>query len=310
MNWLVLSYSLPTGPNSSPRVTLWRRLRRLGAVAVSGVYILPAHDECREAFQWLAQEIRQAQGEALILHVAQVEGLSDTEVIALFHAARRKEYAELETHIATLEEQTADDQASHSAALDGLERLRRRFAELRHIDYFATPEGVRIETRLNQLALALAPPTQHQTIVPTAVTAYQGRRWSTRPRPHVDRLACAWLIRRFIDPHATISYTTTPALDDVTFDIEDGTFTHTGSLCTFETMVRTFGLDNPALQIAAEIVHTIDLRDAQYAHPEIVGIETVLDGWLQLDVSDDEREQWGQALFEGLYRSLSHRLNL
>lgn len=308
MNWFVLSYSLPTGPNSSPRVALWRRLRRLGAVAISGgSYLLPARDGCHEAFQWLAQEIRQAQGEALIMHVTQVEGLSDVEAVQLFHAARRKEYAELAEQVAALESQIPGDQAGRTAALDGLERLRRRVAEIRQVDYFATPEGALLEARLAHLAAALAPPAQGPAVLPAALAAYQSRRWATRPRPHVDRLACAWLIRRAIDPAATIRYTDTPEPGDVTFDIDGGTFTHTGSLCTFETLVRAFELSDPALHRIAEIVHAIDLRDGTYAHPEIAGLEAVLDGWLQLDAPDAEREQWGRALFEGLYRTLSRR---
>ena len=173
MNWLVLTYSLPTGPNSSPRVTLWRRLRRLGAVPLSGGgYLLPERDACHEAFQWLAQEIRQAQGEALILHVAQVEGLSDAEAVHLFHTARRKEYDELESQVAALEEQIATDQVSRSTVLDGLERLRRRFAELQYIDYFAAPEGSLLAARLTQLAAALELPAQVQTVPAAGPAGY------------------------------------------------------------------------------------------------------------------------------------------
>jgi hypothetical protein len=309
MNWLVLTYSLPTGPNSSARVTLWRRLRRIGAVTVSGgAYLLPNRDPCREAFQWLAQEIRQAQGEALILHVAQVEGLSDAEAIQLFHAARHKDYAELETQVVALEEQLAGDQVTRAAALDGLERLRRRLAELSRIDYFDAPEGSQLAARLSQIAVTLSPPSAQPLVAPATVAAFQGRRWATRPRPHVDRLACAWLIRRFIDPAAEIVYTATPAPDDVAFDTDGGTFTHTGSLCTFETMLVAFGLDAPALQTMAEIIHVIDLNDGQYSHPEVSGIAAVLEGWLHLDADDTEREGWGRALFEGLYQAIVHRL--
>lgn len=308
MEWLALTYSLPTGPNSSPRVTLWRRLRRTGAITVSGgAYILPAREPCREAFQWLAQEIRQAQGEALILHVSQVEGLDDAEVIQLFHAARRKEYAELDGQVATLEQQFAGDHLSRATALDSLERLRRRLAELQRVDYFDTPEGGQLAARLSQLATVFTPPSPSPAVAPAALAAYQGRRWATRPRPHVDRLACAWLIRRFIDPAATIVYTGTPAAEDVTFDTEGGTFTHIGSRCTFETMLSAFALDDPALQIVAEIVHAIDLNDGQYAHPAIPGLAAVLEGWLHLDVTDTEREDWGRALFEGLYQTVAHR---
>lgn len=303
MEWLIITYSLPAGPNSSPRVTLWRRLRRLGAVSVTGgAYLLPLRDECQEALQWLAQEIRQARGEALILHVQQVEGLSDAEVIALFRAARRKEYAELDAQVVALEQQVAGDQAHRRSTLDALERLRRRLGKALRVDYFDTPEGGQLTARLAQLAAALAPPSV--AVLPASIAAYQGRHWATRPRPHVDRLACAWLIRRFIDPAALIHYTDTPAADAIRFDIEDGTFTHTGSLCTFETMLRAFDLDDPSLQAVAEMVHAIDLRDGQYAHPEIVGLDRVLDGWLLLDAMDTEREAWGIALFEGLYRGV------
>jgi hypothetical protein len=308
MEWLALTYSLPTGQTSSPRVTLWRRVRRLGAVTVSGgAHLLPDRDACREAFQWLAQEIRQAQGEALILHVAQVEGLSDAEVVQLFHTARRKEYAELEAPLVALEQQLAGDAITRAAALDGLERLRRRLAEVSRIDYFDTPEGGQLAARLSQLAAALAPPPQAPSVAPAAIAAYQSRRWATRPRPHVDRLACAWLIRRFVDPAATIVYSAAPEPDDVTFDREGGTFTHTGSLCTFETMIRAFGLDEAPLRVVAEIVHAIDLNDGQYLHPEIAGLSAVLEGWLQVEASDAEREAWGRALFEGLYQALALR---
>lgn len=309
MNWLVLTHSLPTGQNSSPRVSLWRRLRRIGAVTVSGgAYLLPDRDGCREAFQWLAQEIRQAQGEALILHVAQLDGLSDAQAIQLFRAARHKDYAELETQVAALEEQLASDQVARAAALEGLERLRRRLAELSRIDYFDAPEGGQLAARLSQIATLLSPPPVQPLVAPAAIAAFQGRRWATRPRPHVDRLACAWLLRRFVDPTAEIIYTATPAVDDVSFDIDGGTFSHTGSLCTFETMLAAFGLDAPPLQTMAEIIHVIDLNDGQFAHSEVPGLAAVLEGWLHLDASDTEREEWGRALFEGLYQAIDQRL--
>jgi len=131
--------------------------------------------------------------------------------------------------------------------------------------------------------------------------------WVTRPHPHIDRTACAWLIRRFIDPAAVIVYTATPDTDDVSFDIESGTFTHTGGLCTFETMLQAFALHDAALQTVAEIVHAIDLNDGLYAHPSVAGLAAVLEGWLHVDASDQAREAWGCALFEGLYQALVRR---
>jgi hypothetical protein len=108
-------------------------------------------------------------------------------------------------------------------------------------------------------------------------------------------------------PGSSIVYSVTPAPEDVSFDTEGGTFTHTGSLCTFETMLRAFALDDAALHVVAEIVHAIDLNDGQYAHPEIAGLAAVLEGWLHVDASDAEREAWGRVLFEGLYRTMIDR---
>jgi hypothetical protein len=129
----------------------------------------------------------------------------------------------------------------------------------------------------------------------------------TRPRPHVDRLACAWLIRRFINPDANIRYATIPEPDEVAFDMPDAQFGHLGVSCSFETMLRAFGFSDPALQTIAEIVHAIDLRDGRYAQPEIEGIAAILQGWLLNDLSDAELEARGVALFEGLYAALHNR---
>jgi hypothetical protein len=130
---------------------------------------------------------------------------------------------------------------------------------------------------------------------------YQDRCWVTRPRPYVDRLACAWLIRRFIDPAASIRFGEQPAAGDVTFDMEGAEFGYHGSLCTFETMLLAFDLDDPALRSMAEIVHEIDLRDGRYLRPETAGVEAVLRGWHEAGLTDAELEERGRGLFEGLY---------
>src|SRR5512136_2010318 len=100
MNWIVFSYSLPGKSGSGPRVSLWRGLRRLGAISpAGGAQVLPARDECLEAFQWLAREIRQAKGEAVVMRVEQFEGLTDQELIDRFHAVRAEDYAEIERSV-------------------------------------------------------------------------------------------------------------------------------------------------------------------------------------------------------------------
>jgi hypothetical protein len=136
---------------------------------------------------------------------------------------------------------------------------------------------------------------------------YQGRCWVTRSRPFVDRLACVWLIRRFIDPAAVIRFGEQPATGEVTFDLEGAEFGHHGNLCTFETLLLAFGLDDPALRSVAEIVHEIDLRDGRHMLPETAGVEAVLRGWHAAGLTDAELAENGRALFEALYAAFSVR---
>ncbi|MBI1743915.1 chromate resistance protein [Candidatus Acetothermia bacterium] len=310
MDWVVFTYSLPTKLRSSPRVALWRRLKRLGAVSLAGgMQVLPAQDECVEAFQWLAQEIRQAQGEALVMRVEKFEGLTDQQVINLFNRSRQEEYHEIEAQLEKLEKMLVVKnkkvrETSEAQAM--LDKLRKRHAEVARVDYFDCPEGSRVSARFIEIEQALSPKSTPSTKIESALLAeYRDKRWMTRPRPHVDRLACVWLIRRFIDPNAVIRYAMQPEPDEIAFDIEDGHFGHQGNLCTFEIMQRTFNLKDSVLMKMAEIVHEIDLLDGRYSHSEIDGIDGVLKGWLSAGFSDAELESHGVALFEGLYATLS-----
>jgi hypothetical protein len=311
MKWLVFSYSLPSKARSSPRVALWRRLRRLGAISpTGGLQVLPAREECLEAFQWLAEEVRHAKGEALVMQVEQFDGLSDAELMERFRQARAEDYATLDAQATALEAHLGTEltREERSHLREMLERLRRQHAEVARIDFFDAPEGGLLASRFGRMAQALsvgegsAAPT-----APAAIEIYREARWVTRPRPHVDRLSCIWLIRRFINPQAVVRYSPTPEPGEVGFDMPHGEFTHRGHLCTFETMVRAFGLEDPSLQPMGEIIHEIDLRDGRYVHPEIAGIDAVLKGWLLARLSDRELEAHGVALFEGLYADLSRR---
>ena len=142
-------------------------------------------------------------------------------------------------------------------------------------------------------------------VAPAAIQAYRDRSWVTRTRPYVDRLAYIWLIRRFINPSAVIRCSNTPEAAEVAFDMREGTFSHQGNLCTFETMVAAFGIEEPSLRLMGEIVHEIDLRDGRYVHPETAVIDAVLKGWLLMGFSDHELEAHGVALFEGLYAAFA-----
>ncbi len=308
MSWLVFSYSLPTQSRSSPRVAVWRRLRRLGACPVAGgAQVLPDREECLEAFQWLAQEIREAKGQALVMRVEQFEGFVDQQLVELFCAARAEDYRAIDAQAAKLEEALKKTRPKNtSRARNALARLRRQCADVARVDYFDCAEGRRVALRLAAIEQIISPPSLSTPDLPKAAIAeYQNRRWVTRPRPYVDRLVCAWLIRRFIDPQAAIRYAEQAAPDEIAFDMEKGQFGHQGNLCTFETMQITFGLDDPGLRAIAEIVHEIDLQDGRFIRPETAGVDAVLGGWWKANLPDSEMEARGLALFDALYGSLA-----
>ena len=304
MPWLVFSYSLPAQSHSSPRVTLWRRLKQTGAVAVAGgAQVLPVRDECAEAFQWLAQEIRQAHGEAVVMRVEEFAGLADAQVIDLFQAARAADYADLDSDLKQLER--ALKSKDRFRLVEALERLRRRHAAIARVDYFECPAGLLAGARLARIDQALTPAPPAKVVTSAAIHDYKDRRWVTRPQPHVDRLACAWFIRRFIDPRAAIRYSLQPEPGEVTFDMEPADFGHRGSLCSFETLRLAFGLDDEGLRAVAEIVHDLDLHEETYRRPEAYGVLAILRGWRQANLPDVEVETRGVALFEGLYTGLA-----
>ena len=308
MSWLVLTYSLPTQSRSSPRVAVWRRLRRLGAFTVAGgVQVLPDREECLEAFQWLAQEIRKAKGEAQVMRVERFEGLTDQQLADLFCAARTEDYREIGSQAAKLEVILKKAKSKDmSQVRNELAKLRRQYAEVVRVDYFECSEGRRVASRLSAIEQLLSSPFAKAKDMPSAtIKDYRGKRWVTRPRPYVDRLACAWLIRRFINPQAVIRYLEQPKADEVAFDMEQGQFGHQGNLCTFEVMCLAFGLDDPALRAMAEIVHEIDLQDERYTRPETVGVDAVLEGWWKSGLPDADLEVRGITLFDALYSKLT-----
>lgn len=312
MPWIVFSYSLSSKTSSGPRVRLWRRLQRLGAITPkAGVYVLPAQDDCVEAFQWLAQEVQQAKGEAVVMRVERFEGLSDQQLMELFRGACKEKYAEIEVEAAEIEKvfRTKKSSDPHGEILEKLQRLQKRYAEVNRIDFFDCDEGMRVGAQLRRIQDSLlrkeslpAPDVPH-----LLVEKYREKRWVTRPHPHVDRLACVWLIRRFINPTAIIRYAGQPNPGEVTFDMRDAEFGHRGNLCTFETMIAAFRLKEPGLFPLAEIVHEIDLRDGRYVRPEAAGIDSVLKGWLLAKLSDSELETRGIALFDGLFTTFARR---
>ena len=307
--WLMLIVALPTHP-SSLRVRAWRKLRALGAVALkNSVWVLPFSPERLERLQWLTQEIQKDRGEATLVRVDRLENLSEADVVRLFHQAREADYRALATRYrASLRGlgRRARGVAAGRAA-DELTRLARELDRVRELDFFEAPGYQEVDRLRATAEMHLRPPAAEPAVA--SLPDLRGRQWATRPRPHIDRLASAWLIRRFIDADARFLFAPLAEFppEAVPFDVMGAEFGHQGEDCTFETLLKRSALDRPALRILAEIVHEADLRDGRYDRPETDGIDLAVRG-LAAAIKDDQ-ELLGQALalFDGVYGVLEAR---
>ena len=308
---LLLIVSLPPNP-SSLRVRVWRRLRAIGAVALKRtVYLLPDTRDHYELFQWLAQEIQRAGGEATLLRVEQIENMSSGEVVQLFHDARNSDYRRLGGRyrklLQSLDRKSA---ATNPGVLAELTQLQRDYEKLRELDFFEAPAGAEVERLREAIDMRTRPseePKRKDKAAALELRHLRGRQWVTRRRPHVDRLASAWLIRRFIDPDATFAFEDPKDFptNAIPFDTPGAELSHVGDDCTFETLLKRAGLRDRRLTRLAEIVHEADLRDGKFPRDEARGVDLVIRGLLAAHSDDHEVLTHGLALFEGLYAGAS-----
>jgi hypothetical protein len=304
--WLVLAHQLPTR-SSNGRVKTWRRLQQVGAIhSRNSVYVLPNTEENREAFEWIRKEIIALKGEATVFAADALNG-DDAELMAAFRRAREADYRVLKQDADVLARTMRRHRgASASSPYSKTARaLRDRFTALQRIDFFGAAGGPQTVEALDAIdVLASGRPASPAGSRPrVAVTDFQHRRWVTRPRPGVDRMASAWLIRRFIDPQAEFAFAKQPADGDVAFDMYAGAFTHDGPLCTFENLVRQFGIRDAAVERLAPIVHHLDINDAGLPPPEAAAIERMIEGLQEVHRDDHALLEHGIAMFEALARS-------
>ncbi len=305
--WLLLVHQLPPKP-AYLRVKTWRRLQSLGAVALKGsVYALPATDQTLEDLSWLSKEIISDGGEAMLCEARLIEGLSDAQARALFTAPRAADY------MALAEEARAFDKALPQEALthwDGAEelkaqlgRLRKRLAAIVAIDFFAAEGRAAVEAALARLEARLAPPAPAKR--DAEPLGQRNLTWVTRTGVKVDRIACAWLIRRFIDPEARFKFVPPkgyiPAPGELRFDMYEAEFTHEGDSCSFEVLLERIGATDPALQAIAEIIHDIDLKDGKFRREETAGVAHLFEGVAAPGLMDEERIEKGGVLLDALY---------
>ncbi len=308
--WLLLVHQLPSKP-AYFRVKIWRRLQGIGAVAVkSTVYALPANAEMQEDFEWLLREIVAGGGEAMLCEARLVDGLSDAQVRALFDEARDADYAEIVNDARVLAAGIRADATSekHAEARSQLGRLRKRLAEVAAIDFFGATGRLAVEGLIADLETQVKEDKSmaKEPKKPTEPSDLKGRIWVTRRDVHVDRIACSWLIRRFIDADATIRFVAgkgyVPKEGELRFDMFEGEITHEGDRCSFEVLLTRAGMNDPALQAIAEIVHDIDLKDGKFGREEATGISSLIAGIAMANESDEQRIAQGAPVFDNLYQ--------
>jgi hypothetical protein len=308
--WLVLFHQIPPRPDYL-RVRAGRQLRALGAVAIkNSVYVVPREPRLHEALARVGREIRSRGGEVVVCEARFVEGLDDQAVEARFRAARDRDYAALAAAarelIAAIPRRAGLEPKRRELARK-LERLQRRLHVIGALDPFgATGRDAVVGL------LSLAEDRLHGIEEATGRAAHEprprpGTTWVTRRGVMVDRIASAWLIRRFIDRAARFKFVGgrgyRPARGEVRFDMAGAEHTHEGERCTFEVLLERFELRSTALRAIGDIVHDLDLEDERFKRPEASGVRRLIAGLALASAEDGERLERGTVVFDGLYAS-------
>ena len=251
-----------------------------------------------------------AGGEATVFAADALNADGDQAIVETFRLSRDADYARLERDGDQLLTSARTARKAGAPSREQLHRavraLRERFAAIERMDFCNAHGRQGAAEVLARLERRLAEPG-HRSIranaSPQSAAAFRNRRWVTRPRPGVDRMASAWLIRRFIDPRATFAFVDQSGEADVPFDMYTGEFSHQGSLCTFETLAERFSLRNDAVDRLGHIVHDLDMKDTHYAMAEGPAVDRMVEGLQRMHTDDHVLLEQGIAMFEALARS-------
>jgi len=301
MKFILLILSLPT-ENATVRMRAWRGLKASGAAVLrDGVYLMPALEQCRAVLDTIAADVLAGSGTAYVMNTDAPINMNYQELFD-----RGADFAALLADIFREREHLTTTNAA--AALKLIRQLRKRFAQIAAIDFFPNESQTQVDSILRELELTVArclspdePHAVEKEIPRLLIDDYQNRLWATRCRPWVDRLACAWLIKRFIDRQAQFvwleSISDCPP-DALGFDFDGATFSHVGNDVSFEVLLKSFGLEHPPLKRLAALIHYLDVGGIQ--PPESVGLESVLMGLRDTILNDDQLLLTVSSIFDGL----------
>ncbi|MFS8979259.1 chromate resistance protein [Cupriavidus necator] len=282
-SWALLIVTLPTS-GATARMRIWRAIKTIGCAALrDGAYLLPAGDEHIAQLRELANEARQEDGQAWLLNVRAANPEEELAFRALFD--RSADYAELQAALSDARKSLSDQSSADLNRL--LRRHGRAYEAIRAIDFFPNEASTRAEAQWNDFSRAIEtiqspgePQALTRTIPRRDLAQYQGRLWATRRHLWVDRVASAWLIQRFIDPHARFLWLESPVDcpdDALGFDFDGATFTHVGERVSFEVLLSSFGLESDrGLSRLGTMVHALDIGGISV--PEASGFEAMLAG--------------------------------
>ena len=310
--WWVFAFYLPTQP-AYARVKVWRRLQSIGAASFkNALYLLPATPDALEDLEWTLREVCEAGGQGVIFKATTIEGLSDNELAALFDAAREVQYLELaeqiKDHVATVSR--ARDRSTPDEVARDLLRFRERLGAIEAIDFFQANGREQAHAQLRALethCIAVRATDEEVAMAADALSTLKNRTWVTRANVQVDRMASAWLIKRWIDPDGRFKFVTErryqPSTNELRYDMYEAEYTHDGDRCTFEVLLDLLEWPDTALRRIADSVHDLDLRDHKYQREETAGIKQLLGGIAASYARDEERVDRVSAIFDDLYSS-------
>jgi len=306
--WLLLVHQIPPKPNTF-RVKIWRRLQKIGAVAIKqSVYAMPLSDRSLEDLSWTLKEIMAGGGDGSIFEASFVEGLNDEQIISLFQNARKADYEKIiqeENSLLADWSSAEGDQALPVKRSVQLTRLKGRLDETIAIDFFHASERGTADILFKELEKTINGHRPVKSENKGEAENFKDRTWVTRKNIFVDRISCGWLIKRFVDENAEFKFVSSSRFasknGELRFDMFDGEFTHEGDKCTFEVMIERLNFHDRALNLMAEVIHDIDLKDAKFGRTETDGVRAILTGLVAAQPEDHLRMKEGFALFENLY---------